>query len=95
MGIFFCQCLFLHGTSEESTRNLETIFAQAQSGYKNVQREFDRLSNTSIKGYVSTSELDNAHNARDVTYQKMLGAKAELDAGKMGDHIELRQPYWD
>ncbi|OTA20878.1 multidrug resistance protein MdtN [Xenorhabdus beddingii] len=85
--------LSLHGTREESIRNLEATLAQARSGYKNAQREFDRLSNMSTKGYVSTRELDNARNVRDIAYQKMQGAKAELDAGKSGDRIELRQQY--
>ncbi|MBI6549336.1 HlyD family secretion protein [Xenorhabdus lircayensis] len=85
--------LSLHGTREESIRNLEATLAQSQSGYKNAQREFDRFSNMSTRGYISTSELDNARNARDIAYQKMLGAKAELDAGKNGDRIELRQQY--
>ncbi|MBD2779030.1 HlyD family secretion protein [Xenorhabdus szentirmaii] len=85
--------LSLHGTREESIRNLESIFAQAQSAYKNAQREFERMSNVSVKGYVSASALDSARNTRDVAYQKMLGAKAELDAGKNGDRIELRQQY--
>ncbi|MDX7998600.1 biotin/lipoyl-binding protein [Xenorhabdus sp. Reich] len=85
--------LSLHGTREESIRNLEAVLAQAQSGYKNAQREFERLSNMSVKGYVSASELDSARNARDVAYQKMLGAKAEMDAGRNGDRIELRQQY--
>ncbi|PHM45167.1 multidrug resistance protein MdtN [Xenorhabdus mauleonii] len=85
--------LSLHGTREESLRNLESILAQAQSEYKNAQREYERLSNVSSKGYVSASQLDNARNARDIAYQKMQGAKAELDAGKNGDRIELRQQY--
>ncbi|MBD1228665.1 HlyD family secretion protein [Xenorhabdus griffiniae] len=85
--------LSLHGTREENMRNLEAILAQAQSGYTNAQREFNRLKNMSINGYISASELDNARNARDIAYQKMLGAKADLDAGKNGDRIELRQQF--
>ncbi|OKP04553.1 HlyD family secretion protein [Xenorhabdus eapokensis] len=83
--------LSLHGTREENIRNLEAALAQAQSGYINAQREFDRLKNVSTQGYVSASDLDNARNARNIAYQKMLGAKAELDEGKNGDRIELRQ----
>ncbi|MBE8598195.1 HlyD family secretion protein [Xenorhabdus sp. BG5] len=85
--------LSLHGTREENIRNLEAILAQAQSGYTNAQREFNRLKNMSANGYVSASVLDNARNARDIAYQKMLGAKADLDAGKNGDRIELRQQF--
>ncbi|MDC9594429.1 HlyD family secretion protein [Xenorhabdus sp. IM139775] len=85
--------LSLHGTSEENIRSLAAAFAQAQSGYKNAQREFDRLKNMSTKGYVSATELDNARSTRDIAYQKMLGAKAELDEGKKGDRIELRHQY--
>ncbi|MDX7986824.1 HlyD family efflux transporter periplasmic adaptor subunit [Xenorhabdus sp. 12] len=85
--------LSLHGTREESIRNLESILAQTQSEYKNAQREYERLSNVSSKGYVSVSQLDTARSTRDIAYQKMQGAKAELDAGKKGDRIELRQQY--
>ncbi|CAM3716924.1 HlyD family secretion protein [Xenorhabdus thuongxuanensis] len=85
--------LSLHGTREENIRNLEAIFAQTQSEYTNAQREFNRLKNISANGYVSASALDNARNARDIAYQKMLGAKADLDEGKNGDRIELRQQF--
>ncbi|MEQ1976604.1 efflux RND transporter periplasmic adaptor subunit [Xenorhabdus sp. SGI240] len=83
--------LSLRGTREENIRNLAATFAQAQSEYTNAQREFDRLKNMSTKGYVSATDLDNARNARDIAYQKRLGAKAQLDEGKNGDRIELRQ----
>ncbi|MBD2783137.1 efflux RND transporter periplasmic adaptor subunit [Xenorhabdus sp. DI] len=83
--------LSLNGTSEETIRSLEAALAQAQSGYSNAQREFDRLKNISTNGYVSATDLDNARSARDIAYQKMLGAKAALDEGKNGDRIELRR----
>ncbi|AOM41510.1 HlyD family secretion protein [Xenorhabdus hominickii] len=85
--------LSLHGTREENIRDLEAEFVQAQSEYKNAQRKVVRLSNMSTKGYVSTSELDDERNKRDVNYQKMLGAKAKLDEGKNGDRVELRQQH--
>ncbi len=83
--------LSLHGTREEEIKILEAAFVQAQSEYTNAQREFDRLKNMSTKGYVSATDRDNARNARNIAYQKMLGAKADLDKGKNGDRIELRQ----
>ncbi|PHM37322.1 HlyD family secretion protein [Xenorhabdus innexi] len=85
--------LSINGTREENIRSLEAAFLQAEFGYKNAKREFERLSHISAKGYSSASELDNARNARNIAYQKMLAAKAELDAGKNGDRIELRQQY--
>ncbi len=85
--------LSLQGTREETIRNLEAVLAQAQLAYHNAQREWDRLNNMSTHGYLSASERDNARNARDIAYQKMLGAKAELDAGKKGDRMALRQQY--
>ncbi|BET98383.1 efflux RND transporter periplasmic adaptor subunit [Xenorhabdus sp. TCT-1] len=85
--------LSLHGTREENIRNLDAILAQAQAEYTNAQREFNRLKNMSANGYVSASALDNARNTRDIAYQKMLGAKADLDEGKNGDRIELRQQF--
>ncbi|MDC9580867.1 efflux RND transporter periplasmic adaptor subunit [Xenorhabdus sp. PR6a] len=85
--------LSLNGTSEENLRSLAAAFAQSQSGYKNAQREFDRLNNLSTKDYVSATDLDNARSTRDIAYQKMLGAKAELDEGKKGDRVELRQQF--
>ncbi|OCA52554.1 HlyD family secretion protein [Photorhabdus namnaonensis] len=83
----------LHGTREESLRNLEAGLAQAQAEYDNAVREYDRIQNVASKGYVSRNDLDNAHRSRDVAYQKMRSAKAALDEGRHGDRIELRQKY--
>ncbi|MCC8422555.1 HlyD family secretion protein [Photorhabdus thracensis] len=83
----------LHGTREESLRNLEAGLAQAQAEYDNAVREYNRIQNIASKGYVSRNELDNARRSRDVSYQKMQGAKAALDEGMHGDRIELRQKY--
>ncbi|MDR0217616.1 MAG: efflux RND transporter periplasmic adaptor subunit [Enterobacteriaceae bacterium] len=85
--------LSLHGTREENIRSLEATFSQAESTYNNAKREFDRISRISTQGYSSASELDNARHTRDIAYQKMLSAKAELDEGKNGDRMELRQQY--
>ncbi|MEI9599418.1 efflux RND transporter periplasmic adaptor subunit [Moellerella wisconsensis] len=85
--------LSLHGTREETLRNLAAQVAQAQSQYQNASREYTRLSNLSAKGYVSANELDNARKAKDVAYQQVLSAKAQLDEGKNGDRVELRHQY--
>lgn len=83
----------LHGTREESIRNLRASLAQAQAELRNAQRDYDRNQSVAAKGYVSRSELDNSRRARDSAYQQVLAAKANLDEGINGDRIELRQQY--
>ncbi|HEI8867818.1 TPA: efflux RND transporter periplasmic adaptor subunit [Serratia odorifera] len=83
----------LHGTREESIRNLRASLAQAQAELRNAQRDYDRNQSVAAKGYVSRSELDNSRRARDTAYQQVLAAKASLDEGINGDRIELRQQY--
>ncbi|MDV5226258.1 MAG: HlyD family secretion protein [Pseudomonadota bacterium] len=83
----------LHGTREETIRNLQASLSQAESQYQNATREYNRLSNLSGKGYVSANELDNSRKAKDVAFQQVQGAKAQLEEAKNGDRIELRQKY--
>ncbi|MBS7782494.1 HlyD family secretion protein [Providencia stuartii] len=83
----------LHGTREETIRHLQASLAQANSQYQNASREYQRLSNLSAKGYVSANELDNARKAKEVAFQQVQGAKAQLEEAKNGDRIELRQKY--
>lgn len=83
----------LHGTREETIRNLQASLSQAQSQYQNATREYNRLSNLSGKGYVSANELDSSRKAKDVAFQQVQGAKAQLEEAKNGDRIELRQRY--
>lgn len=83
----------LHGTREETLRDLQASLAQANSQYQNASREFTRLNNLLGKGYVSINELDNARKAKEVAFQQVQSAKARLEEGKNGDRIELRQQY--
>ncbi|WP_458024523.1 HlyD family secretion protein [Providencia stuartii] len=83
----------LHGTRKETIRHLQASLAQANSQYQNASREYQRLSNLSAKGYVSANELDNARKAKEVAFQQVQGAKAQLEEAKNGDRIELRQKY--
>ncbi|HEF8771755.1 HlyD family secretion protein [Providencia manganoxydans] len=83
----------LHGTREETIRNLQASLSQAESQYQNATREYNRLSNLSGKGYVSANELDSSRKAKDVAFQQVQGAKAQLEEAKNGDRIELRQKY--
>lgn len=83
----------INGTREETIRNYQAALEQAQAEYKNAVREFNRLNSIASKGYISTSELDNARRARDVAFQKQLSAKAQLDEAQHGDRLELRQRY--
>lgn len=83
----------LHGTREETLRDLQASLAQANSQYQNASREFTRLNNLLGKGYVSINELDNARKAKEVAFQQVQSATARLEEGKNGDRIELRQQY--
>ncbi len=83
----------LNGTREESVRNYAAQLAQAQAELANAQRDFQRMSSMSGKGYVSKTELDQSRRARDVAQQRVLAAKAQLDQAKNGDRSEQRQRY--
>ena len=83
----------LNGTREESVRNYAAQLAQSQAELANAQRDFQRMSSMSGKGYVSKTELDQSRRARDVAQQRVLAAKAQLDQAKNGDRTEQRQRY--
>lgn len=85
--------LSLHGTREESIRNLEAVLSQAKVEAANSARDYQRISAVANKGYVSATELDNARRSRDVASQRVRAAQAELDEAKNGDRIELRHKY--
>ncbi|NBN04813.1 HlyD family secretion protein [Proteus sp. G2665] len=85
--------LSLHGTREESIRNLEAVLAQAKVEAVNATRDYQRISTVASQGYVSATELDNARRSRDVASQRVRAAQAELDEAKNGDRIELRHKY--
>ncbi|CRL64172.1 HlyD family secretion protein [Proteus penneri] len=85
--------LSLHGTREESIRNLEAVLAQAKVEAANATRDYQRISTVANQGYVSAAELDNARRSRDVASQRVRAAQAELDEAKNGDRIELRHKY--
>lgn len=85
--------LSVNGTREETIRNLQASLSQVNSQYQNATREYNRLNNLSAKGYVSANELDSARKARDVAFQQVQGAQAQLEEAKNGDRIELRQQY--
>lgn len=85
--------LSIHGTREESIRNLQAILSQAQAQATNATKDYQRLSAVANKGYVSANELDSARSRRDVAVQQAKAAQAELDEAKNGDRIELREKY--
>ena len=85
--------LSLHGTREESIRNLEAVLSQSRVEAANAARDFQRISAVASKGYVSATELDNARRSRDVATQRVRAAQADLDEAKNGDRIELRNKY--
>ncbi|MBQ0213107.1 efflux RND transporter periplasmic adaptor subunit [Proteus vulgaris] len=85
--------LSLHGTREESIRNLEAVLSQAKVEASNATRDYQRISAVANQGYVSATELDNARRSRDVASQRVRAAQAELDEAKNGDRIELRHKY--
>ncbi|HGJ5854835.1 HlyD family secretion protein [Arsenophonus nasoniae] len=85
--------LSLNGTREETIRNVQAALKQAQSQYTNANNEYIRLNNLSGKGYVSANELDKARRAKDVAFQQVNSAQAQLDEAKNGDRIELRNKY--
>ncbi|CAI1675282.1 HlyD family secretion protein [Serratia plymuthica] len=83
----------LHGTREESIRNLRASLAQAEAQYRNAQNDYNRNLSIAGKGYISKSELDSSRRSRDTAFQQVQAAKANLDEGVNGDRIELRQQY--
>lgn len=83
----------LHGTREESIRNLRANLAQAEAQYRNAQNDYNRNLSVAGKGYISKSELDASRRARDTAFQQVQAAKANLDEGINGDCVELRQQY--
>ncbi|QIF92649.1 HlyD family secretion protein [Proteus vulgaris] len=85
--------LSLHGTREESIRNLEAVLSQAKVEASNATRDYQRINAVANQGYVSATELDNARRSRDVALQRVRAAQAELDEAKNGDRIELRHKY--
>lgn len=83
----------LHGTREESIRNLRASLAQVEAEYRNAQNDYNRNLSIAGKGYISKSELDSSRRSRDTAFQQVQAAKANLDEGVNGDRIELRQQY--
>ena len=60
----------IHGTREESIRNLQAILSQAQAQTINATKDYQRLSAVANKGCVSANELDSARSRRDVAVQQ-------------------------
>lgn len=85
--------LSLHGTREESIRNLRANLAQAEAQYRNAQNDYNRNLSVAGKGYISKSELDASRRSRDTVFQQVQAAKANLDEGINGDRVEQRQQY--
>ena len=85
--------LSLHGTREESIRNLRANLAQAEALYRNAQNDYNRNLSVAGKGYISKSELDASRRSRDTAFQQVQAAKANLDEGINGDRVEQRQQY--
>ncbi|EMH4218006.1 HlyD family secretion protein [Serratia marcescens] len=85
--------LSLHGTREESIRNLRANLAQAEAQYRNAQNDYNRNLGVAGKGYISKSELDASRRSRDTAFQQVQAAKANLDEGINGDRVEQRQQY--
>lgn len=85
--------LSLHGTREESIRDLRANLAQAEAQYRNAQNDYNRNLSVAGKGYISKSELDASRRSRDTAFQQVQAAKANLDEGINGDRVEQRQQY--
>ncbi|OWF83265.1 secretion protein HlyD [Yersinia frederiksenii] len=83
----------LHGTREESIRNLRASLAQAQAEYENALHTYNRNNSVAAKGFISASELEDSRRAKDTAYQQVQAAKANLDEGLHGDRVELRDKY--
>lgn len=83
----------LHGTREESIRNLRASLAQAQAEYDNALHTYNRNNSVAAKGFISASELEDSRRAKDTAYQQVQAAKANLDEGLHGDRVELRDKY--
>lgn len=85
--------LSLHGTREETLRNLKAQLDQSRVDYLNAQATWERDLSIAKKGYISAQDLDNARKARDSARQQVQASQANLDQGVNGDRIEQRQGY--
>ncbi|GKX56404.1 hypothetical protein SOASR030_25160 [Leminorella grimontii] len=83
----------LHGTREESIRNLQASLAQAQATYKNAEKDYQRNRSVASQGYVSASMLDASLKARDTALHQVNAAKALLDEAQHGDRSEQRAAF--
>lgn len=83
----------LHGTREESIRNLKATLAQAEAAYQNAEKDYRRNLSMAPQGYVSASMLDSSKKARDTAYQQVNAARAELDQAEHGDRAEQRDAF--
>ncbi|CNJ11635.1 HlyD family secretion protein [Yersinia vastinensis] len=83
----------LHGTREESIRNLRANLAQAQAEYENALHTYNRNNSVAAKGFISASELEDSRRAKETAYQQVQAAQANLDEGLHGDRSELRDKY--
>lgn len=83
----------LHGTREESIRNLEASLAQAQAVYKNAEKDYLRNRSIAAQGYVSATMLDASLKARDTAQHQVNAAKALLDQAVHGDRSEQKDAF--
>lgn len=83
----------LHGTREESIRNLKATLAQAEATYQNAEKDYRRNLSMAPQGYVSASMLDSSKKARDTAYQQVNAARAELDQAEHGDRAEQKEAF--
>ncbi|NUU68512.1 efflux RND transporter periplasmic adaptor subunit [Enterobacteriaceae bacterium BIT-l23] len=83
----------MNGTREENIRNLKATLDEAEADYRNAQATLNRNQKVAAQGYISAQDLQDLRNARDTAWQKVQGAKANLDEGIHGDRIEQRAAY--
>ncbi|AKJ43229.1 hypothetical protein SOASR032_25950 [Pragia fontium] len=83
----------MHGTREESIRNLKAALAQAEASYQNAEKDYRRNLSMAPKGYVSASMLDSSLKARDTALQQVNSARAQLDQAVHGDRSEQRDAF--
>ncbi|WP_058912440.1 HlyD family secretion protein [Entomohabitans teleogrylli] len=85
--------LSLHGTREESLRNLRANLKDAEAAWRNAEDVWQRNRSVAAKGYISAQELEDSRNSRDSAWQKVQAAKASMDEGLNGDRDEQRRIY--
>ena len=84
----------LHGTREESIRNLRANLAQAEAQYRNAQNDYNPQPERGRQGLYLEVGLDASRRARDTAFQQVQAGQGHPGRRyQRRPAIELRQQY--